>query len=312
MYIQTSGDVSFPIIESVRERDIDLLILEELYAQESFNSLFLNVLNKKDFTFVRAYRSMTMSGLGETDIQIEYTNNKGYKLYVLVENKVGAEFQPAQYERYLMRANLLKSDTTEAYVILTAPESYIKQKSDFEYHLSYEQIILWYGEKDFDKNRFIYKQELLHLAVEQERRGYQIVRDEQVTQFWKQYYLYLEEHLPELKMSAPKAKPSQSSFAYFHPKWLPENTRLIHKMNKGYLDFELSGQANSYNEIITKYGHHLSDDMGIVVTNKSLVIRTETKPIDFEKPFEEQIEILQEVIQNTLILKIFIEKHFII
>jgi hypothetical protein len=294
------------IIEAVRERDIDLLILEEFYAQTGFDKLFLKVINKQEFIFSKAYRSVTTAGLGETDIQVEFINKVGNKLYILIENKVDAEFQDAQYERYLERANLLKTDIDEAYVILTAPELYIKQKSEFKYHLSYEDIKEWFNHNYPEKNRGWYKRELLRLAIEQERRGYQTIKDEVVTLFWKQYFEYIQEVLPELQMNDPKIKPTQSSFVYFHPKWLPVNMKLIHKMDKGYLDLELSGKAENYDEIVEEYGSKLSENMEIVITGKSICFRFELPVISFEKSFDEQKNVIRHAVDKCLILKEFI------
>ena len=298
------------IIEAVRERDIDLLILEEFYSQTGFDKLFLKVVNKQEYIFSKAYRSVTTAGLGETDIQIEYINDVGNKLYVLIENKVDAEFQDAQYERYLERANLLKTDTSEAYVILTAPESYIKQKSEFKYHLSYEDMKEWFTNNYSEQNRGWYKRELLRLAIDQERRGYQTIKDEVVTLFWKQYFEYIQEVLPELQMNDPKIKPTQSSFVYFHPKWLPPNMKLIHKMDKGYLDLELSGKAENYDEIVEEYSPKLLENMEIVVTGKSICFRFELPIISFEKSFKEQKEIFVQTTNYCLLLKTFIFQHF--
>lgn len=298
-------ETNIPIIESVRERDIDLLILEEFYAETGFGKLFLKVISRTEYVFSKAYRSVTTAGLGETDVQVEFKDIVGNKLYILIENKVDAEFQDAQYERYLERANLLKNNTCDAYVILTAPESYIKQKSEFEYHLSYEDIRNWFAGST-ERNRGWYKSELLRLAIEQERRGYQATRDDVVTLFWKQYFEYIQNVLPELGMSDPRAKPTQSSFVYFKPKWLPENMRLIHKMDKGYIDLELSGRAENYDEIVEEYTPRLLSNMEIVITGKSICFRFELPAISFEKSFEDQQSTIKMAVDNCVLFKTFI------
>lgn len=303
MNISTQGsDLSFPIIESIRERDIDLLILEELYANSGFEKIFLNAIKKPDFTFAKAYRSITTAGLGETDIQVEFTAQQK-KLFILIENKVDAEFQDAQYERYMKRAELLSAPAVETSVILVAPKNYIDNKSEFEFAISYEDILLWFKQKQ--DARSWYKSEILRLAIEQERRGYQVVKDEIVTRFWKAYYEYIQVNLPELQMNDPKSKPTSSSFVYFNPKWLPVNTRFIHKMEKGYIDLELSGMANKYEELVEKYTPLLIKDMELVITGKSVSFRLEADPISFDQSFEEQEYILEQVVVNCLKMKEF-------
>lgn len=290
------------IIEAVRERDIDLLILEELYAKTGFEKLFLEEIKYPNFSFAKAYRSVTTAGLGETDIQVEFiSDNK--KLFLLIENKVDADFQDAQYERYMKRADLLSGPDITTAVILVAPQSYIQNKSEFEYTLSYEKMQNWFAQKN--DSRSWYKQELLRLAIDQERRGYQAVKDEIVTNFWKKYHLYITEHLPELNMPIPKVRPTSSSFVYFNPKWLPKNTRLIHKMEKGYLDLELSGRASEYDNLITQY-NHLLNGMELVVTGKSVCFRIEITPISFEQDFNNQLNSIDQVIAGMRVIKSFV------
>lgn len=287
---------SFPIIESVRERDIDLLILEELFSNTSFEKLFLEKVQKPQYSFSKAYRSITEAGLGETDILVEFTD-KEKKLYILIENKIDALFQDTQYERYLKRAELLaKRANTEAYVVLVAPENYIKNKSEFEYNISYESMRAWYATSTNEEHRSWYKQQVLTLAIDQERRGYQVVKDEAVTKFWKEYFLFVTKEVPGINMNDPKSKPANSSFVYFKPDLLPLGTRLIHKMEKGYIDLELSGQAENHTDAATKYSDVISEDMEIVVTGKSLAIRIEAPTLSFEKTFDEQLETMNDVV----------------
>ncbi len=289
------------IIEAVRERDIDLLILEELYAKTGFEKLFLEEIKYPNFSFSKAYRSVTTAGLGETDIQVEFTSGKK-KLFLLIENKVDADFQDAQYERYMKRAELISSPDITTAVILVAPQGYIQNKSEFEYTLSYEKIRNWFAQTN--DSRSWYKQELLRLAIDQERRGYQAVKDEIVTNFWKEYYLYITERMPDSGMPIPKVKPTSSSFVYFNPKWLPQNTRLIHKMEKGYLDLELSGRALEYDNLITQY-NHLLNGMELVITGKSVCFRIEVTPISFEQDFNNQLNSIDQVITGIRAIQSF-------
>ncbi|MEA4910816.1 hypothetical protein SDC9_21681 [bioreactor metagenome] len=290
---------NIPIVESVRERDVDLLILEEFYSETGFERLFLNKINKENLKFLCAYRSVTTSGLGETDLQIEFLDEDNKTFYLLIENKIDAPFQEAQYERYLKRATALSEDNSK--VILVAPEGYIKNKNEFEYHISYEELSRFFENKKGSRNE--YKMEILRLAIEQERRGYQIIKDEQVTAFWKEYYIYVKINIPELEMPDPKSKPSSSSFVYFKSSWVPKNMKLIHKMEKGNLDLELSGQADKYEEIIEKYKENIIEDIEIVVTGKSLVFRTNVPDLNLKNIFEEERDKMEEFISKYNLLK---------
>jgi len=304
-----TGDRSLPIVESVRERDMDLLILEELYARTGFDALFLNAVGKPDFHFVRAYRSVMSSSLGETDIQIEFSNGAGKTLFILLENKVDADFQPNQYKRYIQRAELLITPDVLAEVVLVAPKDYIDAQDEFKMTVSYEAIMEWFKTKLPDTHRASYRAEIVRLAIEAERRGYQAIKDDLVTTLWKQYYFYLETRMPELNMKPPKAKPSSSSFLYLYPDWLPEESKLVHKMEKGYLDLELSGMADKQEALMHKYASVLPQGMELVVTGKSASFRFEVPPLSFEKSFDDQEHIVEEVIKQVTLLKAFILEH---
>ena len=303
----TESDQSLLIVESVRERDIDFLIIEELYARTGFEKLFLKVVDRPSFSFVKAHRSIVNSHLGETDIYVECGDDRGDTLHLLIENKIDAVFQKNQYGRYMQRAQLLVGPSVSARVILVAPKAYIDSQSDFEYTVSYEEIVEWFKSRTEDIPRSLYKAEILRLAVEQERRGYQAIKDELVTAIWRQYYEYIEINMPELSMERPGIKPSSSSFVYFHPKWLPEGMRLIHKMEKGYLDLELSGRVAEYETLMQKYASVLSSGIELVKTNKSLSFRVEIPALSFEKNLDDQEDIMIRLVGGVRVLKNFVE-----
>ena len=183
-----------------------------------------------------------------------------------------------------------------------------EQKSKFEYSVSYEQLFGWFKNK-LD-GRSWYKQEILRLAIQQERRGYQVVRDNTVTNFWKEYYAYIQVNLPELNMTEPKAKPTLSSFVYFHPEWLPKNTKLIHKMEKGCIDFELSGRANDHDKIIETYSKLLDSTTDIVVTGKSISFRKELSTLTFKESLDEQREVMKNFVAGYDELKKWVKGNY--
>lgn len=296
------------IVESVRERDIDFLIIEELYAGTGFEKLFLGAVDRPSFSFVKAHRSIVNSHLGETDIQVECRDEKGSILHLLIENKIDAIFQRDQYSRYMQRAQLLVGPSISARVILVAPQAYIDSQDEFGYSVSYETIMEWFKKRTDDIPRSLYKAEIIRLAIEQERRGYQAVKDELVTAVWRQYHEYVVTHMPELAMERPGVKPSSSSFVYFHPEWLPKGMRLIHKMEKGYLDLELSGRAGEYETLMQRYASVLDEDTDFVVTNKSVCFRIEVPALSFEKNLDDQESAMRAVVSGAARLKALVAR----
>ena len=292
------------IIEAVRERDIDLLILEELYAQTGFDKLFLKLINKSGYKFSLARHSVVSLGLGETDVWIEFTKNKK-SLFILLENKIDADFQPNQYERYEQKVDFLRKEGHEAFSLLIAPKKYLNSSSKFDHRISYEEIYKWFSK--FKDNRSKYKLEVINLAIKKPENS---EPDEIVTNLWSQYYLYLKNNLPELKMKDPGGKPSNSSFSYFKAHWLPPKTKLVHKMNKGYLDLQISGEAKSHQKFYDTYSKILKKDIGIVVVNKSLAFRIELPPISLQKTLDEQLDTMNEFCKKYHILKNWIIDNY--
>ena len=126
-------------IESVQERDVDLLLLEELNVDFDFAHWFISTLNLPDLTLViGAWRSVSDFGLGETDILFSYQSNND-KVYLLLENKLDASFQENQAVRYKQRAQKYKDDNecNHAFSILIAPKEYCHNQKDFDTFLTY-------------------------------------------------------------------------------------------------------------------------------------------------------------------------------
>ena len=94
---------------------------------------------------------------------------------MLIENKLDAIFQNEQFNRYLKRTDeyLTKKECDNAFAILSTPKLYCENQSDFENYLTYERIaerLEFVGSK-----RNLFKSDLLQIATEKLRRGYQPV-----------------------------------------------------------------------------------------------------------------------------------------
>lgn len=80
-------------IESIRERDIDLLLIEELTVNNEFLNWLINQWHLPNADkLIGVWRSITDYGLGETDILIAYQSNIN-TIYIQIENKLDADFQ---------------------------------------------------------------------------------------------------------------------------------------------------------------------------------------------------------------------------
>lgn len=279
----------------VAERDIDLLLLEELNVNEQFASWFLHQASPSDSCATRcmgAWHSVTHPQLGESDLEVIYEDG----FAVLVENKVDAPAQPDQAVRYIQRglagqqAGLWQSFLT----CIVAPSRYIDMNAEaqiYDTQISYEKIRDWFKSRGDQRAEF--SAYVLEQAIDQNRRGYSPIADDDVTQFWLSYWETASRDFPALEMSRPGAKPSNSDWPDFRPKALVKELNIVHKMASGSVDL----QVRSYGDRLEEIGALVGDtNSEIVQAGKSAAIRMVVEPIDRFGSFEAQ----REAITNAL------------
>ena len=128
-------------LRGIFERDIDLLLLEEIVATAGFREWFLAQLGYGPVNrLVRAARSVNTS-TGESDLELTL-RDRGQVTRVLIENKIDAPLQPHQAGRYKDRAASYVSsgDCDAAVTVLVAPACYVAGVTGFDHILTYETI----------------------------------------------------------------------------------------------------------------------------------------------------------------------------
>lgn len=272
-------------VESIRERDVDLILLEELNTDISFCEWFIRELELPALTSVNgAWRSISAFGLGETDILFSYNSNDK-KNYVLIENKLDTSFQNEQFNRYIKRADeyLNKKECHNAFTILIAPKLYCENQNDFESYLTYETIA-----KRFEfvgTKRNLFKSNLLQIATEKLRRGYQPINSIPVQNFWKSYWRFKEEKYPSLKMKEPGIVPHNSDWPMLYDDRL-ENIVFYHKLRQGNTDATFK---NFPKEVEFKIKKQIPEWAKFEKHSKSFSIRIYSEKVDRTKDFKVQI-----------------------
>ena len=278
-------DYSFIPVESVQERDIDLLIIEELNVSLDFAVWLLNELDlKQPPSQVKAYRSVSDFGLGETDILISYLIESSTN-FILVENKIDASFQQSQFERYRKRAeNYVKNkECDKCHVVLMAPKSYCKSQTDFSSFVTYENIKKYFINQN--NTRGNYKAEILSIAIEKERRGYVAMNSIPVQAFWKAYYKYQNINHNRFRMKKPDIVPFKSDWIQLQSERLKEIT-FNHKLEKGFIDANV--------KIIPNLKSELPDWIEIIEHKKSVSFRVKCTEIDRTKSLNIQVKEVEE------------------
>jgi hypothetical protein len=292
-------------VESIQERDVDLILLEELITDHSFCEWFIDELKlPKLFSLNGAWRSISGFGLGETDILFSYNSIEG-KIFVLIENKLDASFQDAQFERYTKRANeyLNQKECDKSFAVLVAPNLYCENQSDFEDFITYESIASRLASTGTKRNLF--KSELLKIASEKLRRGYQPVNSEPVQKFWLAYWNYKEKNHPSFIMKKPGIVPHNSDWPMLYDNDLKGIT-FYHKLGHGNTDASFMGFGDDLYQRIKEI---LPKGMSLEKHNKCFSIRIKSGKIDRTKQFDSQLETIAKGLSNLELIRKWIKEN---
>ncbi len=293
-------------VESIRERDVDLILLEELSINITFSEWFINELDLPKLTSMNgAWRSISDFGLGETDILFSYNSNDN-RIFVLIENKLDATFQDEQFERYTKRANkyIEENKCDNCYVILVAPKIYCENQSYFENYLTYETIVTRFN--FLGSKRYLFKKNLLEVAINKLRRGYKPVNSIPVQKFWHSYWDYRKVHFPNLDMKKPDIVPHNSDWPMLYDLELP-NIIFYHKMAQGNTDATFKGYSQ---EVEFKIREILPEWLTFVKHNKSFSLRMFSEKIDRTKDFNQQIDSIRKGLENLERIRKWLKSNY--
>lgn len=273
-------------LESIQERDIDLLLMEELNVNNAFADWIIKKLElPSPSTFEGAWHSISEFGLGETDLLLSYTSHQKL-IYVLIENKLDASFQDQQHFRYTERARRYEAagDCDVAVVVLVAPTAYCANQNEFSLFLTYEDIATWFASSGDVRSK--YKSEVIELAVAKSRRGYTAINSELVQTFWYKYWKLKREMLPEFQMKEPLIVPYNSDWTILSVDELPM-VKFYHKWKQGNVDATFYGLAE---DRIEQLEEQCSEPFEVVRHTSGFSLRLRTAVVNRLESFEEQRE----------------------
>lgn len=295
--------------ESIIERDADFAIINAFSKRKEVRKLFLNKINRKDCKIKEVYHSLVQQeegyGIGESDIVFVLEDSEGL-FGLMIEDKINADAQPNQRERYDIRAKELinKGLFKKHYVFLCAPQSYLDSMmaSKYELKISYENIVNLLDD-GLDKA-------ILQKGTE---GGTTIIKSEPVTNFWNKLYRYVHDNYPDLRISGkPGDRPANSLWPEF--KTAIPGCTIVMKSNRGIIDLEFSRMGKRLYELELKLV-----EIGItqkpIQTKKSASLRYQFEKedfISFNEVFDLQSNVinkwLDKVVEFDLLVKRLYEK----
>lgn len=297
-------------IEAVYERDIDLLLLEEMYSSTEFQDWLINKVfgtGNVAHKFQGAWHSVTDSELGESDLVFIDEVGKDKQRAILIENKIDAPFQPNQARRYRQRGEkgIGEDSWQEFRTLLIAPQKYLDSTSNtnlFDFQLSYEQIRDWFASMYPQNSRVEYRIKFLNEAIEQNRRGYQPVPDEAATRFWYHYWNFVQSQYPSLDMKKPGVVPAFSDWPEFRNEELGRGNKIVHKLYRGIVDLHLEGMGKKVDGLREMNRYLLEDGIEVTGTKKTAFFRKLVSKVDKMQEFTEQLDEVQEGLEAAVYL----------
>ena len=133
------------VFEKVLERDVDLMIINQISFNKSFLSLFLDKISKKNYIVESIEHSLMDQEDGESDITVILSSGIN-KIALLIEDKIDAHAMPMQPERYIKRGKkgIEKKQYDEFYDFIVAPQEYLESNMEakqYTYRVSYEEML---------------------------------------------------------------------------------------------------------------------------------------------------------------------------
>ena len=312
-----------PTLTHATERDIDLLLVEELYASPAFvvwiaarggSTGAVNtstVLHSKRRTRSRR----------EIDIFVDLHLRGGQRVALLIENKLDASEQPDQAESYREELHRIANDYSEAAMLIVCPNAYTCEHpgftSKFDAVITYEELSGYFDALAHDADgerakRAQFRRDVLDQAVNKHRRGYTPIPNEVVGDFNAQYVDLLAEVAPAIRPGKSMLKPANpdesTSMIFDHGSSLADvpldlrPTRFAHELGRGqehranYVAVTFGGWGPALPALKPLIERDLAE-MGAVVSakpptkvrpNPGLTIAIVTPPVDNQKGFGTQ------------------------
>jgi hypothetical protein len=135
---------------------------------------------------------------------------------------------------------------------------------------------------------------VLRKAIAQSRRGYTMVRDEQITAFQKQYWQYLRKRHPRLIMTEPGDRGPNSTWIILKAHGFPKGVDINHKFNQRLMELAFT---RCDIENLLPFRRDLPEDVIIAQRGNQATLAIETPSIDIRSDFLAQVLQVEEALQ---------------
>ncbi|MCB1356100.1 MAG: PD-(D/E)XK nuclease family protein [Maritimibacter sp.] len=324
-----------PTLTHATERDIDLLLVEELACSPDFVAWLLAraagtrpIVQSSEVL----HSTRRMFNRREIDIRLRASTDRGDVL-LLIENKLDADEQPDQARSYREEAETLAEDGLVVLTLLVSPDGYAASHPEFsgafDHLVTYEEVETYFESAARElpallASRMTYRAGLMRQAIDRGRRGYVQVIHPGKRAFSERYVALLQEMAPELVPGPSMLRESaaESVTMIFAPETLPKwpflpRMRIVHQLRDANANLNFYGWGDAWDQLSETIGAALenSDFHALPTMNRrrnggsSLKIVAETPKVDQFGDFDAQVDAIQQGIRATATLRHWMLEH---
>lgn len=324
------SDDTFLTFTHATERDVDLLLIEELQCSTEFVKWLVGRVSGDPFDRSSvAHSKRRIHNRREIDITLTIDGPAG-RTVCLIENKLDTQEQPQQAESYREEASVLvvEGKASAVYTILISPRQYAASASvfagKFDHVIAYEEVADFFALRASQvsgelRARILHRQSLMDQATTKARRGYEAVGLIDIDRFFEKYVAMLGAERISLEPGPSmlkKGRPGESRTMIFAPSALPKwsflpQTRLVHQLREANANINFYGWGNHFNEVVGEFAGDLKDTgyRLIPTVNKrlgghsGLMVVSDTPQVDSLLSFDSQRDVILEGARATERLK---------
>lgn len=291
-------------LASVSERDVDLLLMEEFHASDKFVAWFCEQVGLVDTRADGAWHSVADAD-GETDLLLRVVVGDR-RVGLLIENKIGAPEQHQQAERYHLRGVRAREagKFDEFATVICAPTRYLttlNKTSVYQHMVPYEEIAVWFASQP--GRRAAWRSQVIREAIEQSRRGYQVIPHAGHTAFHRAYWRYVVQNHPHILMAQPmREQGKNSTWIVLKGIQFPKRVQLDHFPSKGVLRLCFFRRTIDEAFAIRK---EWPEDIQVRQIGGSVTLALAVPPINMSAPFGTQRAAVDDVLRAAYRLMIF-------
>lgn len=274
---------------TVRERDMDLMLLEAIGSDKHFAKLIVERTKwgGSDFEIKTIELSRTDPELGESDMTLVIQVDN-FIYGILIEDKIDAIAMPDQHKRYEERGKrgIKSNEYNDFDIIIICPEKYFNNNEEaklYEHHIFYEELEKYFKSQKDDVSKIRLMQ--VKAAINKAKKPTNVVFNKDANSFLINYSNFQKQKYPNLDLRTRKTSNGW---------WTKYGVRfgkayIYHKMQEGFVDLTFPNAADHLDKLysIAKNLRKLGvADIIAVQTGKAGALRIEVPPLKVQEPFE--------------------------